>query len=150
MKQKLFTQNNRTLPEKPNLLVIITDEDRGLMHFPPGWEEQHLEAMPRLRKNGITFTNAFCSACMCSPSRATMLTGLFPAQHEVTLTLTENMTYSNEEVTLATKMQKIGRMLQAGGYDGNYIGKWHLAKGADGTFGTLTSEDLLEYGFKGW
>lgn len=150
MKQKLFTKNNLTLPEKPNLLIIITDEDRGLMHFPPGWEEQHLTAMPRLRNNGITFTNAFCSACMCSPSRATLLTGLYPAQHEVTLTLTENMTYSNDEITLSQKMQNIGRMLHAGGYDVNYIGKWHLSKGADGTFGTLTTEDLETYGFKGW
>lgn len=150
MKYKKLTSQNVTLPKKPNLLFIITDQDRGLMHFPPGWEMQHLTAMPRLRKNGITFTNAFCSTCMCSPSRATLLTGLYPAEHNVYLTLTEDMTYSDQEPTLPTNIQNMGRMLSAGGYQVNYIGKWHLSKGPDGSFESLTSEDLQNYGFNGW
>lgn len=150
MKQKKLTTQNVTLPQKPNLLFIITDEDRRLMHFPPGWEQQHLTAMPRLRESGITFTNAFCNACMCSPSRATLITGQYPAQHGVTLTLTENMTYSDVEPTLSTSFQNMGRLLAAGGYNVNYIGKWHLSKGPDGTFDTMTTETLQEYGFNGW
>ena len=71
------------LPAKPNLLLIMTDQDRGIMHFPEGWEEQNLVAMPRLRKHGITFTNAFCSTCMCSPSRATTFTGVNPPKIEL-------------------------------------------------------------------
>jgi len=150
MHQKKITAKNVTLPKKPNLLFIITDQDRGIMHFPPGWEVQHLTAMPRLRANGLTFSQAFCSTCMCSASRGTLLTGLYPAEHDVILTLTEDMTYSDQEVTLSTSIQNVGRMLLAGGYDVNYIGKWHLSKGKDGTFGSLTSEDLQAYGFNGW
>lgn len=150
MHQKKLTSENLTLPKKPNLLFIITDQDRGIMHFPPGWEAQHLVAMPRLRANGITFTNAFCSTCMCSPSRGTLLTGMYPAEHDVTLTLTQDMTYSDQEPTLSTSIQNMGRMLTAGGYDVNYIGKWHLSKGPDGRFESLTPEDLQAYGFNGW
>lgn len=150
MKKKKLTSQNLALPKKPNMLFIITDEDRGLMHFPPGWEQQNLTAMPRLREHGISFTNAFCNACMCSPSRATFITGQYPAQHGVTLTLTENMTYSAQEPVLATSFQNMGKMLAAGGYNVNYIGKWHMSKGADGTFETLTTEDIQAYGFNGW
>lgn len=150
MKEKLLTSENLTLPQKPNILFIITDQDRGLMHFPPGWEVQNLTAMPRLRKNGITFTNAYCSSCMCSPSRATLLTGQYPAEHGVTLTLTQDMTYSDIEPTLSTTVQNMAGLLSAGGYNVNYIGKWHLSKGDDQTFETLTSEDIAAYGFNGW
>ncbi|MFN3851868.1 MAG: sulfatase-like hydrolase/transferase [Spirosomataceae bacterium] len=138
------------LPEKPNLLLIMTDQDRGLMHFPPGWEEKNLVAMPRLRKKGISFTNAFCSTCMCSPSRATTFTGVYPPQHGVTLTLTEGMPYSNREKTLPMGMQNMARMLKAGGYSVNYIGKWHLSKDVEGDYDHLTSARLAAYGFDGW
>jgi choline-sulfatase len=138
------------LPDRPNLLFIITDQDRGLMHFPPGWEEQNLTAMPRLRKHGITFTQAFCSTCMCSPSRATLFTGLYPSEHNVILTLTQDMTYSDQEPTLSTSAPNLSYMLSESGYNVSYIGKWHLSKGADGRFDSMTSEDLLAYGYSGW
>ena len=42
-----------------------------------------------LARTGITLHNGFCNASMCSPSRATLFTGLYPAEHGVTLTLTQ-------------------------------------------------------------
>lgn len=140
----------KTLPQKPNLLFIITDQDRGLMHFPPGWEMKNLTAMPRLRRHGLTFTRAYCSTCMCSPSRATLFTGTFPPEHGVILTLTQDMTYSDQEPTLATDFQTMSRMLTAGGYAVSYIGKWHLSKDTYGGFDNMVPKDMMEYGFAGW
>ncbi len=42
-----------------------------------------------LARTGISFTQGFCNASMCSPSRATLFTGVYPAEHGVTLTLTQ-------------------------------------------------------------
>ena len=76
---------------RPNLLLVITDQQRAPMHWPdePGWLARLTPADRSLAKTGLTFGNAICSTCMCSPSRATLFTGLYPTQHGVTLTLTE-------------------------------------------------------------
>jgi arylsulfatase A-like enzyme len=61
------------------------------MHWPddPGWLRELTPTDHELARTGLTFTNAICSTCMCSPSRATLYTGLYPTEHGVTLTLTE-------------------------------------------------------------
>ena len=74
----------------PNILLVITDQQRHPRHWPtdPGWLEELMPNDAELARTGLTFTNAFCNTAMCSPSRATLLTGRYPARHGVTLTLT--------------------------------------------------------------
>jgi choline-sulfatase len=74
----------------PNIVLVITDQQRYPRHWPDeaGWFEQLMPADAELRRTGITFTRAFCNTAMCSPSRATLLTGRYPAEHGVELTLT--------------------------------------------------------------
>lgn len=76
---------------RPNLLVIITDQQRAPMHWPdePGWLDALTPADAELRRTGVNFTNACTATAMCSPSRASFLTGTYPSRHGVTLTLTE-------------------------------------------------------------
>ncbi|MFM9045709.1 MAG: sulfatase-like hydrolase/transferase, partial [Solirubrobacterales bacterium] len=75
----------------PNLLLVITDQQRPPMHWPdePGWVEELLPADAELRRTGASFENACVASCMCSPSRASLLTGRWPAEHGVELTLTQ-------------------------------------------------------------
>ncbi len=74
----------------PNLVLLITDQQRAAQHWPddPGWLRSLMPNDSRLADSGLAFDNAFCNTCMCSPSRATLLTGLYPTQHGVPLTLT--------------------------------------------------------------
>jgi len=89
---------------------------------------------------------------MCSPSRSTLLTGTYPAQHKVTQTLTSGGTYSNVEQTLNPQTPNIARLLEPLGYDCQYRGKWHISKGNNvgDPYGDVTSEDIALFGFKGW
>ena len=74
----------------PNILLLITDQQRQPRHWPddPGWLRELTPNDHALAATGLTFDNAFCNTAMCSPSRATLLTGTYPAQHGVTLTHT--------------------------------------------------------------
>lgn len=74
---------------KPNLIVLMTDQQRTPMHWPGGqWLRELCPADAELARTGLTFDEMRTNTCMCSPVRATMLTGLMPSGHGVPLTLT--------------------------------------------------------------
>ena len=69
----------------PNLLLLITDQQRAPMHWPeePGWLDALTPTDAELRRTGVSFERAFTATCMCSPSRASFLTGTYPSRHGV-------------------------------------------------------------------
>lgn len=136
------------LPERPNILIIITDQERFPQYWPDDWAATNLPNHQRLVNNGLSFNHAFCNSCMCSPSRSTFITGLYPAHHGVTNTLTEGGTLSPTEPTLPVAIQNMAKLLASAGYDVHFRGKWHMSKNADG--GQSTSDDVAAYGFQGW
>jgi choline-sulfatase len=75
----------------PNVLLLITDQQRFPRHWPdePGWLRELMPNDAELARTGLTFNNAYCNTAMCSPSRSTLFTGLYPAHHGVPLTLTQ-------------------------------------------------------------
>ncbi|MBC8753400.1 sulfatase-like hydrolase/transferase [Kordia sp. YSTF-M3] len=143
-----FSKKRAKLPEQPDLILIITDQERATQNFPEGWEKENLKTMTFLKDNGFTFNKAFCNSCMCSPSRTTLFTGVYPSQHGVTQTLTFGGRYSDAETQLDPRMNNIARMLSGDGYDVQYRGKWHLSKGE--TENGLTASEIALTGFKGW
>jgi choline-sulfatase len=118
----------------PNILIIITDQERAIQHWPESFSRQHLPAMERLKKHGITFQQHYTNACMCSPSRATLLTSQFPVVTGVTRTGSPcpPRALPKDIPNIATVMKQAGyRHIQ-------WYGKWHVG-------GTPT-----DYGFEGW
>ena len=133
-----------------NILMFITDQERAIQHFPRGWSRRHLPGFTRLQRNGLTFENAFCNACMCSPTRASLMTGYFTAQHGVKYTLEENMPDDEyPQVELSRNFKNIGTVMAASGYSVVYKGKWHLSKPALGDSNWAPS-DVDQYGFTRW
>ncbi|MFL2835799.1 MAG: sulfatase-like hydrolase/transferase [Coraliomargaritaceae bacterium] len=112
----------------PNFVVIIADDQRWdaydfmqsrmselgrTARFP--WLEGTTPNLNRLSNEGIHFDNAFTVFSTCSPSRATMLTGVYPHIHGVT----DNSTaFPTDSTTYAS-------LLKANGYTTGYFGKWH-------------------------
>lgn len=133
-----------------NLILFITDQERALQWFPPGWAAANLPAFTALQANGLTFDRACANTCMCTPSRNTIFTGLFPAQHRSADTLTEGFPQSETEHQLDPTLPNLATTLKAAGYEVVYKGKWHLSKAVEGVDGSLQSDDISRYGFDQW
>jgi choline-sulfatase len=148
----LVTQKAKAseLPSRMNLMLIMTDQERPPMWFPAGWEEANLPTMTRLKANGLSFSHAFCSTAMCTPSRISLFTGLFPQQNHSPWTLTEDYAQTPTEPQLDPSLPNLATCLLEAGYDVVYKGKWHLSHGVHGVDGAWIEEDISRYGFSGW
>ncbi len=135
-----------------NIILILTDQERAIQHFPKNWLRQNLPGMRRLRQHGISFERAFTNACMCSPARSTLMSGFFPAQHGVKYTLEEDMPYPEyplqAELPRPPEMPNLATVMRAAGYNVVYKGKWHCSKPAEKEH--AVPEDLAKYGFTRW
>lgn len=132
-----------------NVLLFMTDQQRAIQHFPPGWAKRNMPGLTQLQKHGITFNNAFTNACMCSPARSTLMSGYFPAQHGVKYTLEEDMPAPQyPQVELATSFKNPATVAAAAGYTPVYKGKFHCNKPANGE--TWVPSDVNQYGFTRW
>ena len=108
---------------KPNVVFILMDDLRwdelGCMGHP--WIKS--PNIDRIAREGATFRNAFVTTPLCSPSRASFLTG----QYEHTHGIVDNTDHS----PLSHRMQTYPQILERAGYDTAFIGKWHM--GVDDT-----------------
>jgi choline-sulfatase len=132
-----------------NVLLFLTDQQRAVQHFPPGWTKRNMPGMTRLLKHGMLFDNAFTNACMCSPARSTIMSGYFPAQHGVKYTLETDMpTPQYPQVELGLEFKNLATVTKAAGYTPVYKGKFHCNKPANGS--TWVPSDVNQYGFTRW
>ncbi len=104
--------------KKPNILLIVSDQERQRDWLPAG---AHLPARQRLIDGGLEFTQYYTHTSPCSPSRATLFTGRYLAQHGV---LENSTAPGNTELPLSTPT--LGHLLRRAGYRTAYKGKWHL------------------------
>ncbi len=137
-----------TQTKHPNLLIIITDQERKTQHFPNGWEQKNLPNMTLLKQYGMDFEQAQCNTCMCTPSRSVLFTGKYPSETGMTATLSFGGPQASAEQQLDPRIPNMATMLNSV-YDVQYRGKWHLSKGKTGE-NSLTHAEVGLYGFMGW
>lgn len=100
---------------RPNLVLLVTDQQRAPMHWPdqPGWLESLAPNDAELRRTGLSFTHACTATAMCSPSRASFLTGTYPSRHGVALTLTNGDLRPNPR-QLPAVLREVARLAGSG------------------------------------
>lgn len=114
--------------EKPNIVIIMTD-DMGYSDLGCYGSEIATPNLDQLAKQGLRFTQ-FYNTARCCPTRASLLTGLYPHQADVgwmTGKPGPGPGYRNE---LSKNAATIAEMLRAGGYATYMTGKWHVTSKA--------------------
>lgn len=134
-------------PEKPNVLFILADD--------LGWGDSSVygstfyrtPSMERLAKSSVRFVNAYSASPLCSPSRASIMSGQYPARHGLTTALGHSEPLQKEpdydldkvpktsEVllpysrrTLALEQYTLAEAFRDAGYRTGFVGKWHMGR----------------------
>nr|WP_246146312.1 sulfatase [Rubripirellula lacrimiformis] len=130
---------------KPNVVFILADDlgwsDTTLFGTTSFYKTPNIE---RLAARGMTFTRAYSDSPLCSPTRASILTGLSPARHGITTPnchlplvrlsaaatesgpANQKATIPNPVTRLKTDYYTLAEMFRDHGYATGHFGKWHL------------------------
>lgn len=102
--------------QKPNILLIITDQQTADAMSCVGNKYLHTPAMDKLASSGILFKRNYVTQPLCSPWRSSFVTGAYP--HEIG-------TISNGR-PIRDGFPMLGNLVASAGYNSDYIGKWHV------------------------
>jgi len=116
---------------RPNILFVMADQQRfdalGVVN-----PAVRTPALDRLCKDGVRFDRAYVAQALCTPSRASVVTGLYPHAHKL-----QTNVYKIDNV-LVDPQYNLGliwpTLLRQAGYHTAYIGKWHLGEKDPGCF----------------
>ena len=106
---------------RPNVVFILTDDQRWDCMSCAGHPFLKTPNMDRIAGEGARFSNAFGTTSLCSPARASYLSGLYAHTHGVINNFTD----------YPVNLPSYPRNLQAAGYETAYIGKWHMGEQSD-------------------
>ena len=117
----------------PNLIVILADDlgwaDLGCY----GSQFYQTPRLDRMAREGIRFTDAYAASTVCSPSRAALMTGKFPARLHLTDFIPGRAIKSDQklrrpdfEQNLPLRELTLAERLKSNGYQSGFFGKWHL------------------------
>lgn len=104
--------------DRPNIVVVVVDDLRWDEFGAAGHPYLETPNIDRLAREGALFVNSFHAVPLCSPNRATLLTGQFPSRHGII----DNVSRSLASHQLLT----FPRALQSSGYRTAFLGKWHM------------------------
>jgi arylsulfatase A-like enzyme len=108
-------------PDRPNIIFIFSDDHSQHAISAYGSKVNTTPHLDRLAAGGARFTNSFVTNSICTPSRATLLTGQY--SHKNGVPVFNRFDGSRDHVA---------KHLQAGGYHTGIVGKWHLGSNPTG------------------
>ena len=123
------------MTDRPNILWYCTDQQRFDTIGALGNSYVETQTIDQLVREGVAFTQAYCQSPICTPSRSSFMTGLYPSRVHNT---------RNGNDTFPTWPPLITRLIADAGYDCGLVGKFHLQSAGHRT------EPRLDDGFRYW
>lgn len=120
------------MDKQPNVIMILAD-DMGFWSLGTrGNQEVQTPHIDALARSGVDFVNCYCVSPVCSPARASLLTGRIPSQHGVLDWIRQGSEDKNGDRSVEYLQGMLGfsDALHDNGYDCALIGKWHLGDSA--------------------
>ena len=129
-------------PRRPNVVFVFPDQWRAQAFGYAGDPNAHTPAIDSLARQSFNFSNAVSGLPVCSPYRASLMTGQYAVRHGLVV----------NDVELRPNGPTLGETFRKSGYDTAYIGKWHIHGSPDGNFGRRLAYIPPEsrFGFDYW
>ena len=108
----------------PNIIVILADDWGRGDYSAFGTKDIRTPSIDRLCREGLTFDNFYANSCVCSPTRAALLTGCYPDRVGVPGVIRH--TPENSWGWLSPRAVLLPQVLKPSGYHSAIVGKWHL------------------------
>jgi arylsulfatase A-like enzyme len=112
--------------KQPNVVFILADNQGAWQLGCYGNPDIRTPNIDRLAAEGIRFTRALSGNPVCSPTRATFLTGLIPSQHGIHSFLESKILMGPQAYDALAEFTSLGKVLSSAGYVCGLSGKWHL------------------------
>lgn len=125
-------QARRPPRQRPNVVVVSVDDLAWNALGCTGNDFHETPNIDRLAARGMRFTQAYAASPVCSPSRAAMMTGLYPARVGITNFLRDQTAPSN--LYLEPRYRAVPKAVNGRGYRSALIGKWHLTEDYSGPY----------------
>jgi len=147
-KSSPFSTEVSVIRSQPNLIVIMIDDMGWADSSTYGSDYYQTPNLSRLADEGMLFSDAYAASPLCSPTRASIMSGQYPARLRMTVAITGGDVAEPQALQpaggaycglvqnrnhLPLEVNTLAEVLKTGGYNTAHIGKWHLAPYSGGS-----------------